>query len=141
MGPVLMPRPLARHLAAVGVSITAAVVAACSADTASARSHADPFAYCSAVGNVDVPDGRYTGPAMPPAVAEGLRRALGAAADAPIELFTRGASWRCMGGTPYACSVGANLPCRERADTSRAPAVAVTESAGSSRAPMWCPPT
>ena len=58
---------------------------------------------------------------MPRAVAEGLRRAVGAPADAPIDLFTRGASWRCMNGKVYACTVGANLPCDARADTTRAP--------------------
>jgi hypothetical protein len=31
----------------------------------------DPFAYCAAVGTVDAPDSRYTGPKVPEAVAQG----------------------------------------------------------------------
>jgi hypothetical protein len=40
----------------------------------------DPFAYCAAVGTIDAPDARYTGPKVPEVVArfeKGLRRARG----------------------------------------------------------------
>ena len=81
----------------------------------------DPFAYCSAVGAIDAPDSRYTGPPVPEVVAQGLKQAFGAPAEAPLDVFIRGTSWRCMGGEVYACNVGANLPCGEKADTSRTP--------------------
>jgi hypothetical protein len=84
-------------------------------------SFADPFAYCAAVGTADTPDVRYTGPRMPDALAQGLKKASGASADAPIEMFTTGAYWRCMDGKVYACTVGANLPCDSKANTDMTP--------------------
>jgi hypothetical protein len=81
----------------------------------------DPFAYCAALGTIDAPDSRYTGPQVPEAVARGLKRAIGVAADAPLESFLRNTFWRCMGGMVYACTGGANLPCQDKADTSRNP--------------------
>ncbi len=77
----------------------------------------DPFAYCAAVGTVDTPDSRYTGPAWSEAVAEGLRVATGAAADAPMTASV----WRCADGKVMGCFVGANLPCEEKADLSETP--------------------
>lgn len=85
----------------------------------------DPFAYCAAVGTVDVPDARYTGPAMPEAVVRGLQTALDLPADAPNASLARNSVWRCMDGKVYACTVGANLPCAEEADTGREPALAL----------------
>ena len=73
------------------------------------------------------PDPRYAGAAVPPAIAQGLRRAYDASGDAPLELFTRGTSWRCVDGKVYACNVGANLPCDEKADTSRTPSAPIAE--------------
>jgi hypothetical protein len=87
----------------------------------------DPFAYCAAVGTIDAPDLRYTGPKVPEAVARGLKQALGAPANAPLEPFLHNTFWRCMDGTVYACTVGANLPCQERADTSRTPTQGMTD--------------
>jgi hypothetical protein len=81
----------------------------------------DPFAYCKAVGTIDSPDSRYVGPKMPEAIVLGLKKAFGAPADAPLDLFEGGTYWRCMDGNAYACNVGANLPCTEKADTSREP--------------------
>jgi hypothetical protein len=81
----------------------------------------DPFQYCKAVGTIDAPDARYTGPQVPLAVAEGLRKAFGLPDSAPLEPFQRGTSWRCMEGKLFACTVGANLPCQEKADVSRTP--------------------
>lgn len=92
-----------------------------------ARTYGDPFSYCGAVGTIDAPDPRYTGAAVPAAIALGLRRAFKAHADAPLELFTRGTSWRCVDGKVYACNVGANLPCDEKADTSRTPSAPIAE--------------
>lgn len=79
----------------------------------------DPFAYCAAVGTADAPDASYRGEAVPDSIALGLRRAVGAP-DAPLSAFAH-SNWRCMNGAVYACTVGANLPCGEKADTSRTP--------------------
>lgn len=95
--------------------------------TAQAASYADPFSYCSAVGTIDVPDSRYTGPAIPDVIAQGLKTASGASADAPIDIFKQGSFWRCMGGKVYACFVGANLPCDSKADTDKTPTSAETD--------------
>ncbi len=81
----------------------------------------DPFAYCEAVGTVDSPDSRYVGPKLPEAIVLGLKKAFGAPETAPPDVFERGTYWRCMNGKVYACNVGANLPCTEKADTSREP--------------------
>lgn len=106
------------------------LLAACSRpgeSPSTTRTFTDPFAYCAAVGTIDTPDDRYQGPKVPLAVAQGLRRAFGLPATAPIEPFMRGTYFRCMDGKVYACNVGANLPCLEKADVSRTP------SAGMSR--------
>ena len=81
----------------------------------------DPFTYCAAVGTIDAPDARYTGPPMPESVARGLKNAFGSPADAPLDSFLKNSFWRCMDGKVYACTVGANLPCQEKVDTSRTP--------------------
>jgi hypothetical protein len=88
---------------------------------AEVASFSDPFAYCAAVGTADTPGPRYTGPAMPEAVARGLGAAFGAPAHAPLDPFLEQSVWRCMGGKVYACTFGANLPCSEKADVSRRP--------------------
>ncbi|BAD39536.1 hypothetical protein STH551 [Symbiobacterium thermophilum IAM 14863] len=90
-----------------------------------AAQEADPFAYCAAVGTVDRPDHRWTGPPVPDAVIEGLIRAAGLPEDAPRDPLRRSTFWRCMGGHVYACFVGANLPCQEKADTRRIPRAAM----------------
>jgi hypothetical protein len=81
----------------------------------------DPFAYCNAVGTVDSPDSRYVGQKMPEVIVVGLKKAFGAPEGAPPDVFEHGTYWRCMNGKVYACNVGANLPCTEKADTSRLP--------------------
>lgn len=81
----------------------------------------DPFAYCSAVGTVDEPDARYTGPKTPEVVVNGLRKALETPDDAPMDPFLAGTYWRCMDGKVWACFVGANLPCGSKANTDRTP--------------------
>jgi hypothetical protein len=81
----------------------------------------DPFAYCAAVGTIDAPDARYTGSAMPETVVAAMRSAM-STPDAPDELFAEGrAVWRCLDSKVYACAVGANIPCLEKADTSQEP--------------------
>ena len=81
----------------------------------------DPFEYCAAVGTVDGPDERYVGPAAPEAVIEDLREKAEIGEDAPADWVAAGTVWRCMDGKVWACFVGANLPCSEKADTSSTP--------------------
>ena len=80
----------------------------------------DPFFYCEAVGTIDTPDERFTGAEVPDVIAEGVRAAFGAE-DVDLEVYQRGTFWRCMDGKVYACNVGANLPCKSKADVSREP--------------------
>lgn len=86
----------------------------------------DPFAYCAAVGTLDTPDARYTGPAMPDAIIQGMVAQGIVAADAPLE-FQQNATWRCMDNSVWVCHFGANLPCLEKADTSQTPTAAMEE--------------
>lgn len=81
----------------------------------------DPFAYCAAVGTIDAPGERYAGPAVPEAIIEGLREKAEIGEDAPDDWVGAGTVWRCMDGDVWACFVGANLPCSEKADTSATP--------------------
>jgi hypothetical protein len=87
---------------------------------------ADPFAYCAAVGTIDSPDARYTGPELPDVIAEGLRDAYNAT-DVALEVFARGSFWRCMEGEVYACTIGANLPCLSKGDRSTVPTAAMAD--------------
>jgi hypothetical protein len=100
-----------------------AVLAGMAAPPASAAEQRfdDPFAYCAAVGTIDPPDARYVGPRGSDAIAKGLEVALGMTEDAPLEPFRERSTWRCMARKVYACTFGANLPCREKADISRTP--------------------
>jgi hypothetical protein len=83
-------------------------------------SYDDPFAYCAAVGTMDVPDERYNGPEMPDSILRGMVRQGIVSADAPLE-FQRSAVWRCMDRSVWVCHFGANLPCMEKADTTQVP--------------------
>jgi hypothetical protein len=87
---------------------------------ATRATYTDPFAYCAAVGTVESPDARYTGPEVPESLAEGLRVALNTP-DTPLEVYQRGTFWRCVDGQVYACMVGANIPCTTKADLSQEP--------------------
>lgn len=107
------------QLAALSICLILAAVP--SPARAGQLTYTDPFAYCAAVGTIDQPDSRYTGEPVPEAIAEGLRAAFGLGPDHPLVPFQRGTHWRCMEGRVYACTVGANLPCMEKAETSRQP--------------------
>ncbi|MBI5303794.1 MAG: hypothetical protein HY868_16785 [Chloroflexi bacterium] len=88
---------------------------------------ADPFAYCTTIGTVDEPDARYSGPKTPDTVVKGLMRAMKLAPDASVEQNARLTTWRCMNNQVWACSFGANIPCQEKANTSRTPSTAITD--------------
>ena len=120
--PTATPTAVPTHTPIPTATPTAAPTA-----TATAATYADPFAYCGIVGDLDKPDARYTGQPVPEAVAVALRKASGAAPDAPLELFTQNSYWRCMGGKVYGCFVGANIPCWDKANTDRTPTAAETD--------------
>ncbi|WP_444936147.1 hypothetical protein ACJJIW_19665 [Microbulbifer sp. JMSA004] len=84
-----------------------------------------PFDYCAAVVNDDNPVQRFAGQAMPEEIVDGIRKAVNLGAEAPEDWIARGTYWRCMDGSVYACFVGVNLPCDEKADTSREPSSAM----------------
>lgn len=81
----------------------------------------NPFEYCKAVKNVNTPGAEYVGPKIPESVTDMLRKDMGISETMPAEMFNDGTSWRCMDGNIYACNVGANLPCQEKADVSKEP--------------------
>lgn len=88
---------------------------------------ADPFLYCATIGTIDAPDERYVGPAAPESVTQDLRKHAGIAEDAPSDWVAAGTVWRCMDNKVWACFVGANLPCLEKADTHATPSPQVLE--------------
>ena len=82
----------------------------------------DPFAYCAAVGTVDAPDARYTGPQVPDAVINGFKKAASLESSTePMDMLRKTTIWRCMGDKVYACNFGANLPCDSKANTNKTP--------------------
>ncbi len=92
------------------------------------QTFSDPFAYCAAVGTIDQPDARYTGPAVPDAVINGYKKAAGLEASTmPLEMFQKTTIWRCMTGEVYACNFGANLPCSYKANTDKTPTQAMID--------------
>jgi hypothetical protein len=89
--------------------------------------YADPWDYCAVVETIDAPDERYIGEPMPHAIVKGFNDTSEAPGEIP-EWLPRTMSWRCMEGKVYACSVGANLPCDEKANTSQEPSEAAKEA-------------
>lgn len=92
-----------------------------------ADSYTDPFAYCTAVGTLDRPDGRYQGPAVPLTVARGLQQAFGMPGATLPDSLIANTVWRCMDGAVYACNRGANIPCETQAETTRTPSPAMQD--------------
>lgn len=110
------------------VMICAVVVAASGCSAGSAASFTDPFAYCAAVGTIDKPDARYTGPAVPDTVINGFKKAAGLESSTePMEVLRQTTTWRCMDSKVYACNVGANLPCDAKANTDKTPSQALID--------------
>lgn len=90
------------------------------APTAGGQSfYSDPFAYCAAVGTIDTPDQRYTGPSLPDSLIQGMLTQGILPADMPLE-FQQQSVWRCMNHSVWICNFGANIPCLEKADPSQA---------------------
>jgi len=88
------------------------------------RAYSDPFEYCGAVRNADLPGAPFSGPPLPPAIIAGLRKALNGT-NIPDDILKAGSFWRCMEGKVYACFTGADIPCMAKADTTKTPDVAM----------------
>lgn len=80
-----------------------------------------PWAYCRAAGTEDEPDSERLGPETAAAFHGRVREVFDLPDDLPEERVSAWTAWRCMDGEVWACIAGANLPCRERADTRREP--------------------
>jgi hypothetical protein len=101
----------------------------------------DPFAYCAAVGQVDAPDARYSGPQMSDALFKDYLKVAGLDPNGTYpDTFKNMTIWRCMGNKLYACNFGANIPCDSKADTNKVPTQDMrdycTQSPASSFIPM-----
>ena len=92
-----------------------------SSSQADEKTYDNPFEYCQAVENADTPGSEYTGPKLPDSIAQQLRKDMGVSESMPAEMFKDATYWRCMDGDVYACNVGANLPCQDKADMSKEP--------------------
>lgn len=90
-------------------------------EISSQKSYENPFEYCKAAGTVDTPGAEYIGAKVPDAITQKLRKDMGVSDTMPKEMFDDGTYWRCMDGSVYACNVGNNLPCQEKADVSKEP--------------------
>lgn len=86
----------------------------------------DPFGYCKAVGTIDTPDNRYVGPKFPDSLVRSMVIQGLVSADSPSD-FQKSAVWRCMDRQVWVCQFGANIPCREKADTSADPSPEVID--------------
>ena len=92
------------------------------------NSVADPFAYCAAVGSIDKPDARYSGPKITDAIIKGYLKAAGLDPNTPFsDQFRKMTIWRCMDQKVYACNFGANLPCDSKANTDKTPTQAMAD--------------
>lgn len=91
-----------------------------------AETFRDPFAYCAAVGTMDLPDDRYTGEKLPDSISKQMVEKGIVSADAPAD-FVQHATWRCMDSHVWVCHYGANLPCDAKADTSTTPNTGMEE--------------
>ncbi len=90
--------------------------------TAPPVTYNDPFAYCAAVGTIDTPDARYTGPKISEEIINDFKKAAGLETSTePMDMFMKTTIWRCMNKQVYVCNFGANLPCDSKANTSKTP--------------------
>jgi hypothetical protein len=80
-----------------------------------ASATSDPFAYCSAIGSIDMPAGGSS--PVPSALKPFLSRALGLAAGRDFR--PESYYWRCMNGMVFVCAIGANIPCGAKADLAK----------------------
>ena len=107
------------------------VLAACTADngeSATPETFSDPYAYCAAVKQIDAPDARYSGPALPEQLFADYLAAAGLNPPEEYpEAFRKMTVWRCMESKVYVCNYGANIPCDSKANTDQQPTQAMQE--------------
>ena len=82
------------------------------------KTYSSPVAYCKAVGTIDKPDARYTGPKLPGWMAKDLNLKTNQ---------SKYMEWRCANGAVLACVYGANIPCDSKANTSEKPTSAIVD--------------
>ena len=119
---------LAMGISACSSQPTATAVVSLATTTSSPpqETYNDPFAYCAAIGTIDTPDARYTGPHMTDEIINGYKIAAGLEASTePMQMFQKTTTWRCMDHQVYACNFGANLPCDSKANTDKTPSQAM----------------
>jgi hypothetical protein len=86
------------------------------------KTYSDPFAYCAAIGTIDSPDARYSGPQISDEIINGYKLAARLEASSePMDMFRKTTIWRCMDKRVYACNFGANLPCSSKANVDKTP--------------------
>jgi len=87
----------------------------------------DPVAYCMAVGNVDAPDAKYTGPRVPDWMVPALysKDEIKAQKKAKVDP-ARAIVWRCMQGKVFGCVQG-NSPICGKANQEMKPTKAMRE--------------
>ncbi len=131
--PIIMTLVIIMTLAVTACSSAAVPVAMGQANpfptaTSTPQNFADPFAYCAAVGTIDTPDARYTGPQMTDGIINGFKKAAGLEnSTEPMAMFQKTTIWRCMDNQVYACNFGANLPCSSKANTDKTPSQAMND--------------
>lgn len=120
-------------LAACAISTTATSQTGATATSAPSQAETsavftDPFAYCAAVGQIDTPDARFTGPTMSDNLFKDylISAGLDSNTDYP-DTFKQMTIWRCMDSKVYACNFGANIPCNSKADTNKTPTQAMND--------------
>jgi hypothetical protein len=107
---------------------TPAIAPAAPTEAPTLQTFDDPFAYCAAVGQIDAPDGRYTGELMSDALFKAYLKAAGLNADTEYpDNFQKMTIWRCMDSKVYACNFGANIPCDSKANTDKTPTQAMAD--------------
>ena len=110
------------------LGVTACSVTDANSPTGAETTYTDPFAYCAAVGTIDTPDERYSGPAIPDEIIEGYKNAAGLTdSSEPLDVFKETTIWRCMNGEVMVCNYGANLPCDAQANNDRTPTQAMQD--------------
>jgi len=111
------------------LTLTVQALTSCSAASSEApKTFSDPFAYCAAVGQIDAPDARYSGPKM----SDALFKDYLAAAKLDMNMqypdqFKQMTIWRCMDHKVYACNFGANIPCDSKANADKTPTQAMAD--------------
>ena len=96
------------------------------------KTYSDPVAYCKAVGTIDKPDARYTGPEAPSMDGQ-------ATEHEPDQ--GKLMEWRCAGGSVLACQYGANIPCESKAVTSQKPSQPISDYCKQNPGRTSCPCT